>query len=292
MIVADPRGEGSGASEGEGESAANRSAVPGLERGLNVLRLFKRARPSISPPEMARELGIPRSTVHRLVQTLEEMGFLRRVERAGAYALGPAVLTIGFEYLGSLDIVQLSNPVLERLRDATGCSTHLAVRNGREVVYLSRFASRGAVASNISVGTALPAHGTVMGRMILADLGHDELFALYGDEPLARYTEQTPTNLAELEELLAEDRERGFGISKSFFERGITSVAAPVRDRGGKVIAAINATVFELILEAQLLASGGLCDEVCAAAREISDMLGAPGIIVDRAAEMRPRFGT
>ncbi len=109
-----------------------RYAVPGLERGLNILRLFSRARRAISAPEMARELGIPRSTVFRLAQTLEAMGFLRRLDNGRDYALGPAVLSLGFEYLGSLDLVELANPVLARLRDQTGCSAHLAIRSGTD----------------------------------------------------------------------------------------------------------------------------------------------------------------
>ena len=256
------------------ESLDSRSAVPGLERGLRILGLFRRSRAMIAPPEMARELGIPRSTVHRLVLTLEELGFLRRVA-GGAYGLGPAVLTIGFEYLGSLDIVQLSNPVLARLHDETSWSTHLAVRNGTDIVYLSRHASRAAVTNNVSVGSALPAHATVMGRVMLADLAPAELQALYGETRLPRYTEQTPTTLAALEELLAEDRQRGYAVSVSFFERGVASVAAPLRDHSGRAVAAINVTAVEAALDAAFL-DGALKDRVLAAAAEISAMLGAP----------------
>ena len=260
----------------------DRAVVPGLVRGLNILRLFKRTRPTIAPPEIARELGIPRSTVHRLVQTLEEMGYLRRTERGGGYALGPAVLTIGFEYLGSLDIVQLSHPVLERLRNETNCSTHLAIRNGTDVVYLSRHATRAMLTSNVSVGTALPAHATVIGRMALADLTPAELRALYGDGPLAEYSEQTPRTLAALEAMLVEDRRRGYAISTSYYERGVTSVAAPVRDRGGRVVAAINATAVDPALDQRFI-QGELKDAVCAASAEISAMLGAPFAFEGRA---------
>ena len=269
--------------------AEARAQVPGLERGLNILRLFRRNRTAIGAPEMARELGIPRSTVHRLVQTLEEMGFLRRAEHGGAYALGPAVLTIGFEYLGSLDIVQLSNPVLARLRDETNYSTHLAVRNGTEIVYLSRHASRATIASNVSVGSALPAHATVIGRVILADLGAAELAALYPGKRLKTYTEQTPPNLAALATILAEDRERGYAYSTSFFERGVTSLAAPVRDPSGKVVASVSAVTVDMALDEHFV-RGALKDRVVAAAAEISELLGASG----RAEPMRlpKRFGT
>ena len=161
------------------------------------------------------------------------------------------------------------------------------MRNGTDVVYLSRHATRAAVTSNVSVGTSLPAHGTVIGRVILADLGHAELEALYGGKTLPRYTEQTPTTLAALEELLAEDRRRGYAVSTSFFERGVISVAAPVRDHSGRVIAAINGTAVNPAPDLESL-HGGLKDQVCAAAAAISAMLGAPGLTSDRLALRDP----
>ena len=251
-------------------------SVPGLERGLNILRLFKRSRPSITPPEIARELKIPRSTVHRLLQTLEDMGFLCRAE-GGAYTLGAAVLSIGFEYLGSLDIVQLSSGILMKLRDTTQGSTHLVVRNGTDVVYLSRYASAAALTSNVSVGSSLPAHATVIGRMLLADLTPAELRALYRGRPLSRYTDKTPTTLAALERLLVEDRERGYAISFSFFERGVASVAVPIRDHTGRIVAAINVTMIDGGVDEQIF-RGAIKDATCAAAAAISAMLGAPAV--------------
>jgi len=253
----------------------SQTSVPGLERGLKILRLFNRARPAINPPEMARELNIPRSTVHRLLQTLEEMGFLRRAESSGAYMLGPAVLSIGFDYLGSLDIVQLSNPVLSKLRDKIQCSAHLAVLNGTEIIYLSRHASPTALTSNVGVGTCLPAHATVMGRVLLSELSPAALRALYKDKPLERFTPKTPTTLAALERLLTEDRRLGYVMGASFYERGVTSVAAPVRDYSGKIIAAINVTIVDSLVDEKAL-YGSITSETCAAAAAISAMLGAP----------------
>jgi DNA-binding IclR family transcriptional regulator len=255
---------------------ASRYAVPGLERGLNILLLFSRARRAISPPDMARELGIPRSTVFRLVQTLEEKGFLQRAETGRDYALGPAVLSLGFEYLGSLDLVELANPVLARLRDATGCSAHLAIRRGTDVIYLARHASRSAISSSVSVGTALPAHATIMGRVLLADLPDGELRALYAGQALGRFSDQTPTSLAGLRALLADDRRRGHAIGTAFFERGVTAVAAPVRDHSSRAVAAINVTTLDAALDARRLA-GEIKDRVCEAAAAISALLGAPG---------------
>lgn len=252
------------------------SPVPALTRGLDILRLFKRARPVISAPEMARELGIPRSTVHRLTQVLETMGFLQRTNGGRDYTLGPAVLTIGFEYLGSLDVVGLAEPVLMRLRDDTSYSAHLVTRNGTEIVYLSRYPGRSTISSTISVGATLPAHATVIGRVLLADLPAADLKALYPGPNLPRHTEQTPTTLAKLEAMLAEDRNRGYVASTSFFEPGLTTIAAPVRDKTGQVIAAISITALGITISPDVI-HGALKDRVCAAAEAISAMLDAPG---------------
>jgi DNA-binding IclR family transcriptional regulator len=255
-------------------ATGTQASVPGLERGLRLLRLFRRTRPSITPPEIAHELKIPRSTVHRLLQTLEEMEFLRRAESGGAYVVGPAVLSIGFEYLSSLDIVQLSNPVLSQLRDKTQCSAHLAVLHGTDIVYLSRHASPSAVTSNVSVGTRLPAHASVMGRVLLADLGSSALHTLYKDKPLRRFTPKTPTSIASLERLLLEDRRLGYVIGSSYYERGVTSVAAPVHDHTGKVIAAINVAIVDTLVDESAV-YGKITAETCAAAASISAMMGA-----------------
>lgn len=251
------------------------SPVPALTRGLDILRLFKRARPVIGAPEIARELAIPRSTVHRLTQVLEAMGFLQRTNGGRDYTLGPAVLTIGFEYLGSLDVVGLAEPVLMRLRDDTGYSAHLVTRNGREIVYLSRYPGRTTISSSISVGATLPAHATVIGRVLLADLAAHELRTLYPEPALPRYTEQTPTTVTKLEALLVEDRRRGYVAAASFFEPGLTTVAAPVRDRTGRVIAAISVTALGIPIPSDVIHSA-LKDRVAQAAAAISAMLDAP----------------
>jgi DNA-binding IclR family transcriptional regulator len=251
------------------------SSVPALTRGLDILRLFKRTRPVIAAPDMARELGIPRSTVHRLTQVLESMGFLQRTNGDRDYTLGPAVLTIGFEYLGSLDVVDLAEPLLTRLRDDTGYSAHLVARNGTEIVYLSRYPGRTTISSSIAVGATLPAHATVIGRVLLADLSPEELRTLYAGHPMTRYTDQTPTTIAKLEALLNEDRRRGYVAATSFFEPGLTTVAAPVRDRSGRVTSAISVTALGITIPAEVV-DGELKDKVRATADAIAAMLDAP----------------
>jgi DNA-binding IclR family transcriptional regulator len=256
------------------------TGVPGLERGIAILRLFHRDRPQLAAPLVAAELGIPRSTVHRLLAALVELGLLRR-DAGGLFALGPGVLGLGFEYLASLDIVELSNPVLARLRDATDCSTHLTILDGASVIYLSRHPSRSAVSSNIHIGSSLPAHATIMGRLMLGDLDRDALRALYPGKTLPPAGAETPTTLAALDALIAADRARGYAVSAGFYESGVVAVAAPVRDGSGRIVAAINATALASAVDTETL-NGKLKDGVVAAAREISGLLGSPQPAAER----------
>ena len=250
---------------------------------MRLLNSFTRDAPVVGVGELARQHALPRATVFRLAHTLEAMGYLQRVDGTKHYRLGPAILGIGFEYLASLELPEIARPALERLRDLTGASSHLAIRDGAEVVYVSRFASRSALTSNIRVGSRLAAHASTMGRVLLAGLTEPELAALYDGRELARFTEQTPVDLEQLRNIVRRDRKRGYAASRSFYERGVVSVAAPVHDATGSVVAAINITAAEQSLDLAAL-DGVIKDQVLEASRAISSWLGA-GLSTRTAAE-------
>lgn len=221
----------------------DRYNVPGLERGLRILQEFSRAEPALTAPELARRLGAPRSTVFRLLATLENMGFVERTPDGRSYRLGLAVLRLGFEFLASLDIVELGRPLLEALRDDTGYSASLVVRDGRDVVYLHRAPSRSPFATSVSVGTRLPAHATVFGHVLLGDLSLGALRTLYPEPRLESRSASTPADSAALFEAVQRIRARGWVLAEGFFETNICTVAAPVRGQDGHVAAAIGLTV-------------------------------------------------
>jgi DNA-binding IclR family transcriptional regulator len=254
----------------------NRYIVPALAQGLGILSLFGGDRRSFTAPEIARELSLPRTTVFRLLQTLQSMDYVRCEEDKRHFSLGPALLNRGFEYLASLDMVEVAQPILQRLRDRTGLSSHMAIREGREVIYVARFAARSTIASSVNIGTRFPVHATVMGRMTIFELNEQELTELFRGQPLARFTKQTPTTLRALKALLAEDRERGYAVSQAFFEAGVSAIAAPVRDGASRVAAAINVTAVNAHIEEQAM-HGALKDTVLDAAGEISRWLARTG---------------
>ncbi len=245
--------------------------VPGLERGLRVLFILANERSELSLTEISERLGAPRSSVFRICYTLDQLGLLRRTQHG--YALGPRILSLGFDYLSSLDIVEIARPELAALRDDTGASAHLGVLSGTDVVYIAQVPSLRQLASRVAVGSRFPAHAMSMGRLLLSSLPAVEFDTLYTGIELKRFTNETPGTIEDLRQKIAAERERGYVISRSSFEAGIVAVAAPVMDRDGKVVAAINISGPAASLDTGAL-EGVFKDRVCEAARRISTQLG------------------
>ncbi len=250
-------------------SLHGRYIVPALAQGLAVLSLFSRTRVRVSAPEIVQELKLSRTTVFRILHTLLAAGYLCRDDDDRHYKLGPAILGSGFSYLASLDFVEVAQPLLQKLRDATGMSAHMAIRDGRDIVYVARYAAQTTIRSSVTIGTRFPVHATVMGRMMLLDMDKHELAQLFPEGSLPRFTEQTPCNLPELQALLDGDNRRGYAASQSFFERGVNSVAAPVRDVSGAIVAAINVTTVDDPGGLEEL-HGSIKDKVLATASELT----------------------
>jgi len=247
--------------------------VPGLQRGLLVLEALAAARRPLTVTELGRSLGLSRSSTFRLTYTLKQMGFIEAVEDAKLFRLGPRVLNIGFAYLASQDLIELARSDLETLRDATNISAHLAIRDHREVLYLSCVQSRSGFLSNMNVGTRLPAYATPMGWLLLSDLSSRELAALFAGLKFDRLTNQTPHTVAELGRRIADGAAHGHVVSRGIMESGGSSIAAPVFDKAGKVVAAIDISGPDSAFDLADL-EGRYVDEVRNAASRISMRLG------------------
>lgn len=215
--------------------------VPGLERGLLLLCEFSRSNRTLTAPELARRLALPRSTIFRLLTTLETMGFVTR--SGNEYRLGMSVLRLGFEYLASLELTELGQPLLARLCDRLNYPSNLVVRDGRSIVYVAKVSPPSVFSSAVNVGTRLPAHATVLGRVLLGDLALAELRELYPEEHLEQHSHSTPKTVLELFDMAQADRVRGFVSGEGFFESTISTVAAPVRDQSGGIVAALGVTI-------------------------------------------------
>lgn len=184
----------------------DRYTVPALQRGLQLLTQFTREERELTGAELSRRLGLPRASVFRMLCTLEQGGFVERVSDSGSYKLGLAVLRLGFEYLASMELTEHGRPVIEELRDLCGYSAHLVVRDGREVVFIAKAGGHNAMFHSIQIGARLPAHATVLGRLLLANLDLAALRHLYPDTPLPVHTPRTPTTIEQLKALIDQHR--------------------------------------------------------------------------------------
>lgn len=253
------------------EQKENEYIVPALERGLRILGEFSASKQTLNPTEIAKRLGIPRPSAFRMMQTLESLGYLTRADDETDYRLGVAVLRLGYEYIASLELVELGRPIIDALRDLTGCSAHITVRDGRDVVFLAKAASSAAIFTSIHIGTRLPAHATVLGRMLLSGLTDEALEELYPEERLQVFTEQTPRTLTELKGLLEIDRRRGYVISQSFFEHGLSVVGAPVHDHRNAIVAVISIAIHSGSIDPEQ--QENFCQEVLVSAKKLSGIL-------------------
>jgi DNA-binding IclR family transcriptional regulator len=252
-------------------AADDRYTVPALQRGLQLMMQFNRDNPELSGAELSRRLDLPRASVFRMLHTLEQGGFVERVGDSGNYKLGLAVLRLGFEYLASMELTEHGRPVIEELRDRCGYSAHLVVRDGREVVFIAKAASRNATFHSIQVGARLPAHATVLGRILLANLSIAALRQLYPEDALPTYTPRTPTTLEQLKTLIDQHRADGHAVSQSGFETGISTIGAPVFNDRGEVVAAVSITVpAQRVNETEL---PGLVEQVQASATKLTQRI-------------------
>lgn len=253
-----------------------RYVVTALRRGLAVLHMFRRDRRVVSVPEMAAELGLSRATAFRTAYTLERDGYLQRLPGSHSFRLGPKVLTLGFDYLHSTEVVACGRDVLDALRDRTGLSSHMGVRDGTDAVYVLLASSPHRLRGDIPVGTRYPCHAVSCGRALLLDMAEPDLAKLYHGVELRAYSDQTPRTLEALAACLGEERAKGYVCYRSGFVAGIASLAAPVRDADGRVVAAINVSDSESV-PAMAGLETTVRDHVLRAAADVSARLGWQG---------------
>jgi IclR family pca regulon transcriptional regulator len=223
--------------------ADERYYIEALGRGLQILEAFSSTTPSLSLTEIAATAGLGKSTAFRFVHTLEKLGYLARDPATKRYRPGVKVLRLGFAAANSMGLRQIAQPYLKALSAQTGETSNMTVRDGAEVVYVARNSTHQIVGINLSVGSRLPAYCTSMGKAQLIDLTRDELRELLGEGP---YLVRGPNTLTSVDALAAElerVRQQGYAINDEELAAGLRSVAAPIRDCDGEIVAAINVSV-------------------------------------------------
>lgn len=253
-------------------------SVPPVERALKLLHYIGEGASARNLSTVSRDLGINRTTLIRLIHTLLDHRMIEPLGDGGGYRLGAALVSLGAQAIQGRDIVQLCQPILRGLCLETGMSAHLGVLDGREVIYLGREAPNSHLVSNVRTGSRLLAHGSSIGRAILAEYSDTQLRQIFSGDLPEQATVKTPHTIEAILEQAHRDKAEGFAWSQGNFEAGIGSCAAAVFDHTGLVVGGINVSGpesrFSSSREGRDMA---LIEAVTAAARQASFALGYTG---------------
>lgn len=212
--------------------------VQSLERGLSVIRAFDHEHPELTLSEVAAQTGVTRAVARRFLLTLEALGYVRSDGRF--FSLTAKVLELGYAYLSSLSLPEVAEPHLEDLVGEVNESSSVSVLDGHDVVYVARVPVSRIMTVSISVGTRFPAYATSMGRVLLAGLPEPELTSYLSSVSLQPLTARTVSSVAALRGELTRVRSQGWALVNQELEEGLRALAAPIRNRAGKVVAALN----------------------------------------------------
>jgi len=214
-----------------------------VKKALELLDHFTVERPELGLAEISREVDAHKSSVFRVLTTLEAAGFLEKDPQSGKYRLGLKILDLAGRVWGRHDIRQIASPYMDELARETGEVSHLAVLDGVDIVYLEKRGQGQILTVATRVGGRNPAYASSMGKVLLADLSESELKTVVGRGKLKKLTPNTITEMPRLMEELARIREQGFALDNEENFPGIRCVGAPIRDAGGRVVAAVSVTV-------------------------------------------------
>jgi IclR family pca regulon transcriptional regulator len=223
-------------SDGEGERAPH--FVQSLERGLAVIRAFDEHNVELTLSDVARATGLTRAAARRFLLTLADLGYVRTDGRW--FSLSARVLELGYAYLSSLSLPEVAEPHLERLVAEVHESSSVSVLDGEDIVYVARVPTSRIMTVSINVGTRFPAYATSMGRVLLAFLSGEQLDDYLDRVELLPLSPRTVTSPDALRTELGKVRRQGWALVDQELEEGLRSVAAPIRDRSGKTVAAMN----------------------------------------------------
>ena len=212
--------------------------VQSLERGLSVIRVFDADHPKLTLSEVAASTGLSRAAARRFLRTLVQLGYMR--SDGSRFVLRPKILELGYAYLSSLTLPEVAMPHLEQLVEQVHESSSVSELDGDDVIYIARVPTKRIMSVTISVGTRFPAYATSMGRVMLAAQPDERLDEYLSSASLRGLTGHTITSATALRRELRKIRAQGWAVVDQELEEGLRSIAAPIRDAAGPVIAAVN----------------------------------------------------
>ena len=249
--------------------------VNSLARGLNVLGCFEKGHQKMTLTQVAARTDLTRGTARRFLLTLCTLGFV--ASDGKFFWLTPKVLKFSSDYLSTFGLGEAAYSIIQKVTDALGESSSMAVLDNDEIVYVARVEKDRVYSNSIEVGTRLPAHTTSMGMMLLAGMSEDEFERWLEKAELKGYTENTIVDKLKFRQKIAEIRKNGFAINDGGLEIGVRSISVPILDRDRKSIAAINVVTLSARTSLSQMEKKFL-PVLFDAARKISMVLGSSNV--------------
>jgi len=250
---------------------ADGAGVQSVDRAVSVLEILAR-RGEAGVSEVAAELAVHKSTAFRLLASLEGRGLVEQADERGKYRLGFGIVRLAGAVSARMDVTRHGRPICERLAAELGETVNLAVAQDGHAVNLDQVRGPSAVTAHNWVGQLTPLHATSSGKVLLAWRDPAAVAELVGPAPLQRFTPATITSPTALAAELARVRTHGYAVTVEEFEIGLNAMAAPVREHGGQVVAAVSASgPAYRFTEARMRELAGA---LLAGAREISHRMG------------------
>ena len=220
-------------------SASSSSRLSSVANSIRLMKAFSDEEHEFGVSSLAKRLGLAKSTVHRLASTLIKDDMLEQDKETGKYRLGLALFELGARVRRKMNVVNEARFALKELMEKTGETAHLTVLDHASVLFINKFESRQAIRMKSNVGSRAPAHSTADGKALLAYQSR-EMIETIAAGGLSALTSKTITDVGQLLEDLAQVRLRGYAIDDEETEIGLRSIAAPIRDHTGEVVAAIG----------------------------------------------------
>lgn len=212
--------------------------VEALARGLEVIQAFGQDNPEMTLSEIATRTGLSPATARRSLITLQDLGYVGM--HGKRYMLCAKVLTLGAAFVNSMNLKSVADAFLQDVSAQFQDASSLAVRDGMDALYISHIATERDIRFRARVGYRLPLYATSLGRVLLAWAAPEEQERILSNAPFRQYTSRTIFERAALEAELRTVREQGYATAWEQLEYGVASMAVPVRDAEGRVVAAIN----------------------------------------------------
>jgi IclR family pca regulon transcriptional regulator len=212
--------------------------VQSFANGLSVIRAFGPETRTLTLSQVSARTGLTRAAARRILLTLQSLQYVWPDGRN--FSLTPKILDLGYSYLSTTPLWNVAEPFMQEVVDSVHESCSASVLDGTEIVYILRVPTKKIMTINLSIGSRLPAFCTSMGRVLLGELSDDALAAILTKSKLKSYAPRTETNPLRLKKIIRADHQQGWSLVDQELEEGLVSLSVPLRDRNGKILAAMN----------------------------------------------------